>query len=61
MKYYPDIWIEIRKADGTGVRKIFIEIKPYNQSVPPQMPKQDAKLREFKAYNRLAMQYLVNE
>ena len=25
------------------------------------MPKQDAKLREFKAYNRLAMQYLVNE
>lgn len=60
-KYYVDVWVELRKRDGSGVRKIFIEIKPYNQSVAPQMPKEGAKLKEVKAYNRLAQQYLVNQ
>ena len=58
-KYYVDVWIELRQADG-NIKKIFIEIKPYNQSVAPEPLKPDAKLKEKKAYNRLAMQYLVN-
>ena len=61
MKYYPDVWIEIMGPDGKSVRKIFIEIKPYDQSVAPKQPKPDAKLKEHKAYNRLATQYLINQ
>ena len=42
------------------MRKIFIEVKPYNQSVPPKMPASNAKASEFRSYNHLAEQFLVN-
>lgn len=59
--YNVDVWIELSKKDGSGVRKIFIEIKPYAQTIQPVPPKPDAKLKEFKAYNRDAMTYLTNQ
>lgn len=58
--YYPDLWIELRQADGS-VRKIFIEIKPLNQSIAPKMPPQGSKVSAFRTYNKLAMDYLVNQ
>ena len=60
-KYNIDVWIELLKDDGQSVRKIFIEIKPYNQSVPPSPLPQNPKRTEVKTYNRLASQYLVNK
>lgn len=53
-KYYVDVWIELRRKDGNGVRKIFIEIKPKNQAVAPPPLKPDAKMKDIKQYNRLA-------
>ena len=58
--YYPDLWIELLQPDGS-VRKIFIEIKPLNQSVAPKMPPQGSKVSAFRTYNKLAMDYLVNQ
>lgn len=58
--YYPDLWIELMQDDGT-VRKIFIEIKPYNQSVAPKMPPPGSKVSAFRTYNKLAMDFLVNQ
>ena len=58
--YYTDVWIELRKKDGTGVRKIFIEIKPYAQTQKPAPLKPGAKLKEINAFNRAAQTYLVN-
>ena len=59
-KYNIDVWIELREKNG-NVRKIFIEIKPYEQSVPPKQPGPNAKLKEHKAFNRLALQYIQNQ
>lgn len=55
------MWIELAKKDGNGVRKIFIEIKPYAQTVKPEQPKPGAKMKEIKAYNLAAMTYLTNQ
>jgi hypothetical protein len=59
-KYFIDVWIELKEQNG-NIRKIFIEIKPYDQSVAPKQPAPNAKLKEHKAYNRLALQYLQNQ
>ena len=57
--YYTDAWIELQTKTGE-IRKIFIEIKPYSQSVPPDPLKPDAKMKDIKKFNRDAQTYLVN-
>lgn len=59
--YNVDFWIEMKDKTGEGVRKIFIEIKPYAQTIPPVMPPQDAKPATFKKFNRESMTYLQNK
>ena len=61
-KYYTDFWIEI--ADETkpdGKKRIFIEIKPYEQTQCPKPLTESATLKEHKAYNRAAQTFLVNQ
>lgn len=49
-RYHPDAYCEIQKTDGT-VTKNLIEIKPYNETIPPVMPKkQTAKSLENHEY-----------
>ena len=60
--YYTDFWIEI--ADETkpdGKKRIFIEIKPYDQTQCPKPLTESATLKEHKAYNRAAQTFLVNQ
>lgn len=38
MRYHPDVYCEIQKTDGT-ITKNLIEIKPYNETIPPEYPK----------------------
>lgn len=37
-RYYPDAFCEIQKLDGT-ITKTLLEVKPYNETIPPVMPK----------------------
>ena len=60
-QYYTDFWIEI--ADETkpdGKKRIFIEIKPYDQTQCPKPLTESATLKEHKAYNKAAQTYLTN-
>lgn len=60
--YYTDFWIEV--ADDTkpdGKKRIFIEIKPYDQTQCPKPLSESATLKEHKAYNRAAQTYLTNQ
>ena len=60
--YYTDFWIEI--ADETkpdGKKRIFIEIKPYDQTQCPKPLTESATLKEHKAYNKAAQTFLVNQ
>lgn len=57
--YYTDFWCEMRQADG-GVKKIFVEVKPYAQTIPPKPLDPNANLRQHKAFNKAAETYLTN-
>ena len=37
-RYFPDFYIKVKQQNGS-VKKMLIEIKPYNQCQPPQIPK----------------------
>jgi hypothetical protein len=58
--YHTDFWIEVLGDDGS-IKKIFIEIKPYNQTQPPKPIPANAKLKEQRRYAREASTYLVNK
>lgn len=60
--YYTDFWIEV--ADNTkpdGKRRIFIEVKPYDQTQQPKPLSESASLKEHKAFNKAAETYLTNQ
>ena len=57
--YYTDFWIELATDDG-GIRKIFIEIKPYAQTIPPAPLESRGKRPSKTAYNREVKTYLQN-
>ena len=60
--YYTDFWIEV--ADNTkpeGVKRIFIEIKPYDQTQCPKPLSESATLKEHNAFNKAAKTYLQNQ
>lgn len=57
--YNVDFWIEVPDGAG-GTRKIFIEIKPYAQTIPPVKPDENAKPAAFKRYNKESMTFLQN-
>lgn len=58
--YHTDFWIEVL-GDNGSIKKIFIEIKPYNQTQPPKPIPANAKLKEQRRYAREASTYLVNK
>ena len=60
--YYTDFWIEV--SDDTkpdGRKRIFIEIKPYDQTQCPKPLSESATLKDHKAYNKAAQTYLTNQ
>lgn len=59
-KYYVDVWVEFQKKDGEVI-KVFIEIKPYSQTIKPEPLKPNAKLKEVNAYNRAMKIFLTNQ
>lgn len=61
--YHIDMWIEIEdQNDPTKVRKIFIEIKPYDQTIPPKpIDLSTAKPAKIRSYNKSCMQYIINK
>jgi hypothetical protein len=50
-RYFPDFIAEVKQTDGT-TKKLVLEIKPHNQTVPPKKPaRQTAKyLEELQTY-----------
>ena len=61
--YYPDFYVMIRDdddEDGTKVKRILIEIKPYYQTQRPVPPPPGAKLQEQKRFNEAVKTYLQN-
>ena len=59
-KYYVDMWVEFKTKNG-DIKKIFIEIKPYAQTIKPEPLKPGAKLKEVNAYNRAMKTFLTNQ
>lgn len=62
-EYYPDFYICIRDdddEDGTKVKKLLIEIKPFCQTERPIAPPPGAKLQEQKRFNNAVKTYLQN-
>lgn len=60
--YYTDFWIEVAdESKPDGKRRIFIEIKPYDQTQCPKPLSESATLKEHKAYNKAAQTYLTNK
>ncbi len=58
--YNTDFWVEIDKGGG-NIEKWFIEVKPKHKLKKPMPPKQNASLKEIKAFNRSAKEYIINE
>lgn len=58
--YYVDFWIEFLRDDGV-VEKIFIEVKPYAQTLEPTKPPMGSKLAVYKRYKKEAETYAVNK
>ena len=54
------MWVEFKTKDGE-IKKIFIEIKPYKDTIKPDPLKPDAKLKEVNAFNRQMKIYLTNQ
>lgn len=59
-KYYVDMWVEFKMKDGE-VKRVFIEIKPYKETIAPEPLKPGAKLKEVNAYNRAMKIFLTNQ
>lgn len=57
--YYIDFWVEIQTNLGQ-IKKAFIEIKPYGQTIEPIHPGPNAKLKDIRAFNRAAEMYIMN-
>lgn len=58
--YYVDFWIEERDAVTGELKRTFIEIKPYHETVPPTPIQGNASLKEHKAFNKAATTWLTN-
>lgn len=54
-RYFPDFFIKYKDKDG-NIQKSVIEIKPYNQCIPPTQPK-----RKTKAYMNKVKTFVINE
>ena len=54
------MWVEFKTKNGE-IKKIFIEIKPYAQTIKPEPLKPGAKLKEVNAYNRAMKTFLTNQ
>ena len=60
--YYTDFWIELQDSnDPTIIKRIFIEVKPFDQTQCPKPLSESASLKERKAFNKAAETYLVHQ
>lgn len=60
--YYTDFWIELGDPNKPETHKrIFIEIKPHAQRIPPKPVKPTDPLKEHKRFKRETETYLVNQ
>lgn len=58
--YWCDFFFVAKQNDGS-LKKFFVEIKPYCQTVRPKPLNESAMLKDKKKFNREAQTYLVNE
>jgi len=55
-RYYPDLLVQV--VDKSGKKQMYlIEIKPYNETIPPRKTK---RMRES-TYTKMVMEYLKNQ
>lgn len=60
--YYTDFWIEVKDdSKPDGKKRIFIEVKPYDQTQCPKPLSESATLKEHNAFNKAAATYLTNQ
>jgi hypothetical protein len=57
-RYHPDCYAEIQSQDGT-IKRSAIEIKPYNETIPPVAPKKDT-LKALENYEYRMKLFLRN-
>jgi hypothetical protein len=53
-RYFVDFYVKVRSKSGT-INKFLIEVKPFNQTIPPKKPK-----RLTESYRSSVATYLVN-
>ena len=58
--YYPDFWMEVQQGDGR-IKKVFVEIKPYSQTLQPTPPPAGANRAQLLRYRKVAETYAVNQ
>lgn len=54
-RYFPDIWMKCKTRDG-NIQEYLIEIKPFNQTIPPKEPK-----KKTKQYIQKVLTYVTNQ
>ena len=57
--YYPDVYLEVKKSDGT-IEKSLVEIKPNSECYPPKEPKKKND-KTMARYMKAMETYLVNQ
>jgi len=58
--YNTDFWFELDRGGGE-TEKMFVEIKPSRKLIKPIPPDRDAPLKEQRAFNKAAKEYIINE
>lgn len=57
-RYFPDFVVEFKSRDG-GIKKMIVEIKPYAQTKPPELPKKKTA-KALKRYEEAVETYTKN-
>lgn len=54
-RYFPDFWMKVREEPNGVIKEYIIEIKPFNQTQPPKVPK-----RKTKKYENRIIEFIKN-
>lgn len=57
--YYPDIYLEVQKPDGS-IERSLVEIKPHTECLPPKSPKKQTE-KSMYSYQKKIETYAVNQ
>lgn len=54
-RYFPDFYMKVKQNNG-NIEEFLVEVKPYHETVKPELKK-----RKIKAFNEKARKYIVNQ